>query len=293
MHLKNFQFYFDLVFNGYDNDLLSDFLGNEELLSNGFEYLPEYDYYLKDEMLVDQAEPIFAMTIVNREDFLANKFRLKKQLLLDEIRVISNFSDVDNKKNFFTTILNEFYIVYKKLLETQLIHQEIIIENFRNLLNDLKLLFKDEITNHKLFAKLESLEKSSYGTFFGLKSFLKKSFLNDLYDLCLDLFLIDDEVVSESDFIEVFTALKPSQNIKIKFNEKNYPIVYFLESIQPFFDNFTFTAIEQSKNFYNKQNKLLTATDLSSTKSRNKNTSGQIISKIDSAINLLKSKHLI
>src|SRR5690606_37100982 len=124
-----------------------------------------------------------------------------------------------------------------KLLNTEINHQQLIENKIKDLVDDLTLLYKDEIVNHKLFAKMDSLHKVYFGTFFGLKPYIKNVFFVELYDTCIDLFLIDDEEVSEEIFIEVFTCVKPNPEYKIRFIGKNYPIVYFLESIQPFFDN--------------------------------------------------------
>lgn len=292
MILSNFQFYFDLAFSDSGKDLLSDFIGNQQLLSSGFEYLEEYDYYLKDEMVVDDIQPVFVMTIINRDKFLDDKLNSHKKILIDELRIATNLLAPENRGVFLNDFFTEFYNVNKKILSLDFEHQDKVVDNLTQIREDLKLLYKDYLSNHRLFGKMESLGNIDFGTFFGLKPSLKKSFLTDLYDLCIDLFIIDDEKVSESDFIDVFTSSKPNPYLKIIFEEKNYPIVYFLESIQPFFDNLTFTSIEQSQNFYNKQNKLLTASDLSATKSRNKNSSPPIIKKIDTAINTLKSQNL-
>lgn len=290
--LVSFQFYFDLVFNNGHQSLLSDFIGNKELLNKGFEYLKEYDYYLKDEMIVDDVEPVFEITIITKEIFLEEKFQDKKKLFLGELNAELSSFEPDERKTYLTKVFTDLYNIHKKVLNTEINHQQIIENKIKDLIDDLTLLYKDEIISHKLFARINSLEKDSLGTFFGLKPYIKISFLIELYDICIDLFLVDDEEVSEEEFISAFTSNKPDPEYKVRFIEKNYPIVYFLESIQPFFDNLSFTSIEESSNLYNKQFKKLTATDLSTTKSRNKNTSLPIIPKIDNAISVLKSKYL-
>jgi hypothetical protein len=290
--LENFNFYFDLAFNSGDQNLFSDFLNNKELLESGFEYLSEYDYYLKDEMIVDTDEPVFDMTIITREDFLKNKFQLNKKLLLEEIKNKLTNLVSEEREALLKTFFNDLYKVSVKVNKSVFEFQELIEQEISALTNDLKLLYKDEVNSHKLFAKLNSISDTNYGTYFGLKSNIKPSFISDLYDICIDLFLINDEEVFEEDFNFVFTSSNLNGEVQIRFVEKNFPIVYFLESIQPFFEDFSFLKMEQSNVFLNKQSKLLTATDLSTTKARNKNTSLPILKKIDLAVLELKAKHL-
>jgi len=290
--LNGLQFYFDLAFNYRHLELLKDFIGNKELTIKGFKYFQEYEYYWKDEMIIDDNEPKFINTIITKTDFLKEKLKNKKKILLDEINKVTRQLTPEDKKSFLREVFNDIFNIRKKLFTIEFDHNSIILESVKELIDDLILLYKHDAVSHKLMAKVESLEKISTGTYFGIKPNIKRKFFTDLYDMSVDLFLIDDEEISEDTFIEVFTCSKPNPQNKIQFIEKNYPIVYFLESIQPFFNNLSFTSIESSRNFFNKRNKMLTATDLSSTKSRNKNTSYHIISKIDIAVSTLKSKHL-
>lgn len=292
MNLESFNFYFDFAFTNKHKSILFDFIGDSDLKNDGYWYIEEGDYYVKEEILEDGDPPLLKMTSITREGFLNYKFEKHKKLFIDEIREKLYNLDSLAKNSFLSELLNDFYRVNKKLLTLDFPYKYEVMTKIDEVKTDLKLITEEIVKNHKAFSKLESLEIVNYGTYFGLKPSLKKSFLIDLYDVCIDLFLVDDVEVSENDFIEVFTAAKPDPEMRIIFKEKNYGIVYFLEAIQPFFDNFTFTSIEQSKNFYNKQNKLLTATDLSSAKSRMKNSVESIANKIDIAVTSLKSQHL-
>lgn len=290
--IKSISFYFDLAFGDGEDILLRDFLNNKELLENGYEFLSEYDYYLKDEMVVDSDEPVFEMDIISREDFIKRKFSKKKQLLFDEIRAELHSYKSEDKTDFLNSTFDDLYKSLIKLLQSDYKLQDILNEEVQSLIQDLKIQYKDELKNHKLFTRVNYLTNQGFGTFFSLKSNIKRGFLIDLYDACVDLFLINDEEISEEGFLEVFTSSNLNGEIQIKFSEANYPIVYFIESIQPFFDEFSFKKIEQSKCFLTKQNELLTASNISATKSRNKNSATPILSKIDLAINELKKRYL-
>lgn len=290
--IESKSFYFDLAFGVGENILLQDFLNNKALLENGYEYLTEYDYYLKDEMVVDSDEPVFEMDIINREDFVKRKLSKNKQLLFDKLRVELYSYKSEDKINYLNSIFDDLYKSLVKLLQSDFKYQEIINEEITTLIEDLKLQYKDDVIKHKLFTKAKYLSNNYNSTFFGLKSNVKRSFLVDLYDVCIDLFLINDEVVSEEEFLEVFTSSNLDGEVQIKFSGANYPVIYFFIAIEEFFEDFSYKKIEQSKCFVTKQNELLTASNISATKSRNKNSSSPLLSKIDFAINELKKKYL-
>ncbi|WP_445738366.1 hypothetical protein [Mariniflexile sp.] len=77
MNLSVIDFYFNIAFNSELDNVLASFLNNKELLDNGFEYLPEYDYYLKDKVEIDSDNPKFVLTIIDKEKY-TNRFNTFK-----------------------------------------------------------------------------------------------------------------------------------------------------------------------------------------------------------------------
>lgn len=143
---------------------------------------------------------------------------------------------------------------------------------------------------HKVLRKLTHRTDNIF-SFFQIKSELKVSFFEKLYDVAVTpLNLLDDIEISEEVFIEVFTSPNPLS--KIQFIKPNATIAFFLKEIEPFFDNFNSTTIEKSRSFLNKQGKVLTSTDLYTALSRNKDKNNNDFIKIQNEINLLKKQYL-
>jgi hypothetical protein len=285
-------FYFDIAFNDADKNLMDGFIGNKKLLDAEYMFIPGEDYYVRTDLLIEGEHPVFETTIISKDDYLVGIFRNNKKLILSEVSDKYSKLEEEKKKEFVLNLFNELVLILKKIRIAELHHQDLISKEFFELSSDLYLMYKDEIVNHKLVELLKNNSTYNYGTFFDIKPNVKQTFFVDLYDVCIELFLVDDLIVEEDQFIDVFTMIKPNPELEIKFSEKNFPIAYFLESLQPFFNNFNFTTIEHSKSFLNKQGKLLTATDLSTSKSRNKNKTNSSIPKIERAIESLKIKHL-
>ncbi len=288
------KFYYDLAFNESQDVLLSDFLNNSELLEKGFDYNPDYDCYLFTDLIKTGEKFELYGVSIDRNDFAKNKLKVYKNQLFDYLYA-NNFSLKDEEKiKFFNNIFDEIYLIFKKINISSNENQAIIQKEVNEVVEEIYSLYGDVSKTHKLFRSLllNRASANTSRTYFGLKPDIKKSFLVDLYDLCVDLFLIDDTSLPEEDFIEVFSCTKPSSTAHIQFVEKNYSIVVLLEGIQSFFENLNFMTIEKSQMFSNKQNKLLSSNDMYAVKSRNKNNQDPLIEEINERIEELKSTHL-
>lgn len=176
----------------------------------------------------------------------------------------------DERKIFIIKQLNELnsFLLKLKSIKTDY-NQEctVINEELINVIKNIFFKYNSLQIGHKLFDTIVN-PRNTANSFFHCKDY-PMSFYKKLYDITKNLLLIDDTETSEDDFINVFTSSNPfALNSKIQFTKNNNLVSYFLRKIQPFFENLNFTSVEISKCFYNKQNKLLTATDLSTALSR-------------------------
>ena len=273
-----------LFFNGIQ-DVLNTFLGNAELISNGYDYLKEYDYYLKDEMIIDAENPVFQITIINRDDFFKKYLETNKQDIYDYLEC--NEGD-QNFQVILVKVYDDLNTYIKKLEAIETKFNETIKHHLIALVEDFRIKFPI-VQIHKIFKHLN--DSSGFISFFQYKD-LKASFFEDLYDVTCKLNLIDDIAVLEETFYDVLTSSKPNPQQKIFFIKKNHLIAYYLKEIEPFFNNLNPVTIEQSKCFFNKQGKQLTSTDLYASLSRNKDKDLDLLKKIKLKLDELKKVHL-
>ncbi|MBF0576379.1 hypothetical protein [Dysgonomonas sp. GY617] len=106
---------------------------------------------------------------------------------------------------------------------------------------------------------------------FKVKPNIKRYIFKELYDLAIELEIVDDELISEIEFISTLTEYKT--NNTITFNCDNNVMICFLESISPLFYNLNSTSIAESKRFYTKQGKQITSSIYYTSKNRLKNSS--------------------
>ncbi len=284
-------FYFDLLFVNSIESLKASFVGNSTLRNRGYEFIPVYDYYMKDEMVEDNgATPIFVTDIIKREDFLNRILVFEKTSILEKIEdKISALDSIPAKQD----VLSELYDGLNSLLKRagKIENDEIFLieSSLLQILNSLKDRYGSILEHHPVF---KYLAKESDVTFFKNKD-LKYSFYVDLYEVAYSLDIIHDDEIDEVDFINAFTAPNPHLlEKKIRFTQNNFIVAYFLEQLKQFFHGFTHFAIEESKVFHNKQGKPLKSTDIYAALSRGKTKNENEKSKIDSKISDLKSKYL-
>jgi len=273
------QFYTKIAFHNGLEKLMSEFLDNNQLLGNGFEYLKEYDYYLKDEMVIDSKDAVFVTTIINREKFLKDILLEQRKNLYDVLKIAPNS---------LKETLDNLNIVFAKI-ETQKEQKyfTIIIEELKNIVGDIILQYSSIVEHHPIYNRIKRINSSL--SYFQCKE-LPYVFFEKLYDLTYSLDLIDDVLITEEMFTNVFSSSKPE--FKIDFIKPNPIIAFYLKEIEVFFDNLKAVTIEKSELFRNKQGKLLKSSDLYTALSRgmNKNTSEK--NKIKIKVEELKNMYL-
>jgi hypothetical protein len=116
----------------------------------------------------------------------------------------------------------------------------------------------------KPFAKKRADEKFSY---FGFKDTISRGKFVELYEFLEERNILEYDVVSEEDFLEVLLQNPSNSEIAIKFNCSNDLMVTFLERIRPYFSSLSPKSIEISKRLYTKQGKIISESNY------NKNTS--------------------
>ncbi|MGK4566319.1 hypothetical protein [Flavobacterium sp. 3HN19-14] len=101
-------------------------------------------------------------------------------------------------------------------------------------------------------------------TYFDLKEEVFPKHLRKLYAMTVNLEIIDYDLVTEEDFINIFCAsLLPLNDIKFTFSTDNRTAITYLNTIRPFFKDLTVSRIASSKTFYTKQNsKVLNENDI-------------------------------
>jgi len=99
---------------------------------------------------------------------------------------------------------------------------------------------------------------------------IKTGKLKKLYQIAIELYLINDEIVSEKDFLEVLMSNDPKMlENKIQFMADNQKVVYFITLIQKHFKELTFSRIVKSEAFLKQKTGIpFSQNDLDSTNSR-------------------------
>lgn len=188
------------------------------------------------------------------------------------------------KKDFLKNQLDHIQSFHLKISKSKdLKYSNVIEEELEILVKDIFFKFNSLQVRHKLFDKINA-PKKLISSFFQCKEY-PLEFYSKLYDLTSNLLLIDETETFEEDFITILTSSNPENDLcQIQFTKNNYVISYYLRKLEPFFDNLNFNTIELSKSFYNKQNKLLTASDLSASLSRGKDKALATKKSIDNAL---------
>jgi hypothetical protein len=284
------EFYFNILFVTNIKSIRDGFLGNKELISKGYVYQEQQDYYMSNSLIEDGDTPIITIDIIDRDKFFidmllnanANCYKIIENKLIE-------LEGLEDKKEFLKVVYVDLKTLLKRTLQSDdedAIHIETkLIE----LLNKLKTRYFNVINYHDVF---KYLFKETDATFFKCKNF-KYSFYENLYEVTYSLDLIDDTEIEENDFILAFTSPNPKiLEKKVRFIQNNYIVAYFLESLKPFFNGFNHTTIEKSNVFLNKQNKLLKSTDIYASLSRGKDKFEDYKIKIDIQISELKNLYL-
>lgn len=98
--------------------------------------------------------------------------------------------------------------------------------------------------------RLKSLNKSKFDTDFKIKTTVHLKHLKQIYLMCIDNDILDDDEVSEKQFIEVLT-LKNTEST-ITFNCSTPLAIGFLNAISVFYRRFTVVKIANTGKFFTK-----------------------------------------
>lgn len=229
--------------------------------------------------------------MIHIEHYLVKVLKFNTKLAFDSLnKSIVKMEETEAKK-FLAHQLNLLdSLVVKYDTDKNNTHPEIRTELI-SIISDINIRYSHYHLIHKAFRKLTNNPDSIF-SYFQVKSEITTSFFEKLYDITIDLDLIDDVETSEDLFIEVFTNAKPEPENKIRFIKANAFIAFYLKEIEDFFDNFNSATIEKSRSFLNKQGKILTSTDLYTALSRNKDKNSNDFIKIQKEINLLRKQYL-
>jgi len=244
-------FYFDMLFVNSIQEVKDSFIGNSTLRGNGYSYLQDHNYYIKEDMVEDDGTmPIFVTDIIKKEEFLKRLLSFENTSIYKNIE--NEFSVVETKQDKITYIhkvYDDIQVLLKRVLKLEDDEVRLIEDILIDVINNLKDRYSSIIKYHNVF---KYLVKETDVTYFKNKD-LKYSFYVDLYELAYTLYLIDDTEIEELDFVNAFTSPNPQvlEN-KIRFSKNNYVVAYFLEALKPFFNGFTHSAIEKSEVFLNK-----------------------------------------
>ena len=281
------QYLEDMLFSDGIDVLMNSFIANEQLISDGFEYYQPDDNYIRFDLseLSVSLRPELYGVVINREDFLTNFLNKSKA------NFYLNLKTVEFDPHF-SNILNSFYnslsVYINKVSISDSKYKGVLNKHLYTIVSDLRIQYPI-IEKHKVFRIFN--DTSGYVSYFQYKD-LKASFFEDLYEVTYKLDLIDDVEVAEDVFYDVFTLPKPNLELKITFTQKNHLVAFYLKEIEVFFNNLNAVTIEKSKNFYNKQGKPLTSSDLYTSLSRNKNKDLDSLKKIKRRIDELKKTYL-
>lgn len=285
-------FYFDMLFVNSIDAVKSSFIGNSTLQKNGYSYLQEYKYYIKEEMVEDNdTMPVFVTDIIKKEEFLERLLNFENTSIYKTIESeISALSNLGDKKEYLNNIYNDLKIVFRRVANTVSESIDSIEGYLMDLLKNLKDKYVNIINSHSVFSYLSKDFGASY---FKNLDYLGRSFFVSLFQVTCSLGLIDDSDIYEEEFVEVFTSSKPQElTTKIKFIEMAGVVVYYFMSIKPFFKNFTGLAIQNSEAFINKDNKFFTASGIDKARSTSKEKYLGVKSNIDLHINKLKKQYI-
>ncbi|HXJ99542.1 MAG TPA: hypothetical protein VNJ50_11890, partial [Gelidibacter sp.] len=276
-------FYFDMLFVNSIDAVKNGFIGNLTIKENGYSYIQEYGYYMKEEMVEDdEIMPVFNTEFIYKEDFLSSLIDFENIQIYKEVEYeISRKGNIEDKCSYLKSVYDDIGILLKRVFKYENDDSYIIEDKLKEIIKNLKDRYSSVLKYDDVY---KYLIKESDVTFFKNKD-LKYSFYQDLYELAYTLYLIDDTEIEELDFISAFSSPTPQilEN-KIRFSKNNYVVAYFLESLKPFFNGFTPTAIEKSEVFLNKQNKPIKSTDIYASLSRGKGKIDDEKNKIDAHI---------
>ncbi|WP_282148612.1 hypothetical protein [Algibacter lectus] len=285
-------FYFDMLF-VYDIQHVKDsFIGNSTLQANGYSYLQDHNYYLKDEMVEDNGTmPVFVTEIIGKDDFLERLITFENRSIYNLVESsVASLEELEEKKEFLNSLYDDFKILFRRVSNTISDSIELVEDSLTELLRDLKEKNINIIGSHAVFS---NLHKDIGASYFRCLESLKPSFFGKLFEVTCSIGLIDEIEVYKEDFVEAFTCPKPQElSTKVKFIVQAGVVAHYFEAIKPFFHNFTNSTMELSDIFRNSSSKPYSANGIQKSKSLSKGKHLEIKTTIDLQINKLKKQFI-
>lgn len=218
-----------------------------------------YITYTKD---VYEDENFSTVTKYFKEDLeklLSAELNITKGLLIkrrDKLEYLNYKTDI-----FFDRQLSTIHTLKVKS-ESITVNKDLLEKTIENLEDFIK---KTSINLYQVPTRLSKIKTNK--PYF--EPIVNRKILVKLYDVAIGNDLIDEEEVSESDFLNVFMANIPEKTgSTIKFHCDNQTATYFLNAIMVLFYNLKHARIADSKSFFSKGGKLLNQADLDTAKNR-------------------------
>ncbi|MHB1107917.1 MAG: hypothetical protein ACYCZ2_16300 [Lutibacter sp.] len=281
---KPFKFFEDLIFNNSINSVL-DLFYTQTIITENYNLIIERNKDFIFESWIGKNDTSDLINY-NKHFKLVLNYNTKKSFeCLDNY--LKNLEE-SKKKIFLNVQLNLMFSCINKIESEDLNDFKVVVLNtLFTIVSDIQLKFSHLISYHKVFIKTID-NSTNINSIFQPKPEIKRSFFKKLYNLSIDLDLIDDTIVYEDVFLDVFTSAKPQKDSKIIFIKSNPLAAHFLKEIEIFFNNFNAVTIEKSECFVNKQNKVLKSTDLYAALSRGKEGNQDYFNRINLEISALK-----
>ncbi|WP_345273299.1 hypothetical protein [Flaviramulus aquimarinus] len=215
----------------------------------------------------DGSKFLFSTSLKRNVSSFYSKIKIDIDSIFIEISLTSK------TKNYIENTLDYIIDSQEDLLITFPVYNK-LIENIKNYLN--------EKYNLNIVLNKEPDYTSSY---FKVKSGYSEKVFTEMYTIAIDNDIINDEKVSEKNFIDALTATETT--CTIEFKVKNVLTVNFLECIKPFFENYNGKTIGNSKRFKTNGGTILTQTNYNRFKKISFKKDQEIISGIQSEIRKL------
>ena len=225
-------------------------------------------------------EPIEAMATYS----FANEFTAEVIKKAEETKQSIDSTVLEINKNGNNA--NQFLI-------SQIKHLSILADKSKNIYPKLTFI-EDAIRNTITYLVDRYSLKESYkktkisvtpkSSFFDIKSGVKMSLLEQLYDVAVDLEIIDDEMVTEEIFINVLTGNPTASNEVLIFKCNNRIATHFINCINSLFNNLTASRIEKSKSLIGKNGNAFTQQGMDNINSFLKHNTSSKIERITSYI---------
>lgn len=166
------------------------------------------------------------------------------RLIKDKVEEIENLG---NSPHNFISKTKQNIISLSKVL----VYNNELYDGINNILNEITIAL--EVLRNRRFEnkKLNNKYDIQNGYFAPLINVNK---LNKIYQIALEMNILDEDLVTEEDFVTVFTHPNPKliEN-RIVFNSDNRKAFFFINNIKKYFDNLTPSRMSNSFSFLSRE----------------------------------------